>query len=358
LYTQYPPTTRGIRRRRLGTLGLAIAATLLTPAAAANAQVAAAATSTSSGCQITLLPVPDGAVATEVTAGDPTGRYLVGTATLSSQGENTTHNLLWVNGKVGEFSTEALKPYAYVNMTDVSGRGEVIGYRTVDTSTFHTDAWIYRHGRFTLLPGLKPTDSTTATAINSRGDVVGISEDDTFNPAVAHAVIWPAGRPNAVRALTVDGASPSWAVALDIDDNGTVLGYFDPRPGETPYVWPAHGHGHALTGPSGSSYPEAFAIANGWVVGSAFVADQSVVLRWNLRSGAVEVVATDATPRAVNRHGTVAVLGALVHSAGNIVVLPTLDGRVAVPNVVTSRGTAAGSVGEFSNAQAVIWTGC
>ena len=242
------------------------------------------------------LPVPAGVQYSEVTGGDHTGRYLVGGGTVFDGAQPKRVGLLWVNGKVTEFNTDALAPYAEVKITDVNGRGVLIGNRITDFSTFHTDAWAYRNGGFALLPGLKPADATKAVAVNRRGDIVGTSEDYSVDPVVFHAVIWSADRPGSARELTVGGQSPAWATGIDIDDDGTVLGLLGqrPTPEQRPFIWPARGPGYPLTGPAGTGYPFGVAIHDGWVTGEVVTDDGlGVVALWNLRSGTARVISTD-----------------------------------------------------------------
>jgi hypothetical protein len=307
-------------------------------------------------CRMSPLPVPAGVQYSEVAGGDHTGRYLVGGGTTFDGTQLRRVGLLWVNGKVTELNTDALAPYAEVKITDVNSHGVVIGNRITDFSTFHTDAWVYRNGRFALLPGLKPGDATNAVAINRRGDIVGTSEDYSVDPVVFHAVIWSADRPGGPRELTVGGQSPAWATGIDIDDDGTVLGQLGqrPTPEQRPFVWPARGPGYPLTGPAGTGYPSGVAIRGGWVTGEVLTADgQSVVVLWNLRSGTARVISTaHGAATAVNNKGTVATSSAIIYTDGQVQVLE------GYPTVLSDRGTAAGSDGLVGTGHAVIWTGC
>ena len=307
-------------------------------------------------CRMSPLPVPAGVQYSEVTGGDHTGRYLVGGGTAFDGTQPRRVGLLWVNRKVTELNTHALAPYADVKITDVNGRGVVIGNRTTDFSTFHTDAWVYRNGGFVLLPGLKPGDATNAVAINWRGDIVGTSEDYSVDPVVFHAVIWSADRPGRPRELTVGGQSPAWATGIDIDDEGTVLGQVGqrPTPEQRPFVWPARGPGYPLTGPAGTGYPFGVAIRDGWVTGEVLTADgHGVVALWNLRSGTTRVISTAlGAATAVNKKGTVAMSNAIIYTDGKVHMLE------GYPTVLSDHATAAGSDGLFGMGRAVIWTGC
>jgi uncharacterized membrane protein len=360
------PTRPPPRRANSGIVVITcVAAVLVTPSAAnaADRQVRGATLSTTTSCQASPLPVPPGTIFSRVTGGDHKGRNLAGEAVTSNGSETTAIALQWFDGQPSILNTAALAPYAQVNVTDVNSKGIVVGYRWTDFSSFHTDAWVYQNGAARLLPALTAGAETKATAINSRGDVVGSSDETTTSGPVTRAVIWPADQPGTVRALVPDPTvpAPAPAVAVDIDDNGTVLGFLGWRPNESqrPYVWPRHGPGFALTGPAGTSYPEATSIHGVWVAGYMSVSrgDGSgfqAAVRWDLRTRVAEVISNDHNwAYAVNSAGTVAVNGALIYANGR-----TLDmgGHVTV---VSDRGTAAGTSSEHSgDALALVWTRC
>jgi len=211
---------------------------------------------------------------------------------------------------------------------------------------------VLRHGKFTKLPGLKSTDGTRAAAINARGDIVGTSEDTTGGQVSWHAVIWPAAHPGTVRELVADGPAPTWAQGVDVDDNGTVLGFVGQRPteGQHPYVWPAVGPGRPLVAPAGYGYPEGTAIRAGWVAGTAFGPDgSSAAVRWRVPSGAATVLPGGfGTAVAVNLFGSVAADNAVIHLGGRI---RSVSGEI---KVLADWGVAAGTAG----GAAVVWIGC
>jgi uncharacterized membrane protein len=339
--------TRGLACATLTLAGAAL------PAAAAASPGLAGVDDAGGACRMSALRVPDGSFWSQVDGGDRTGRYLVGEAAVTGRGIVL---LLWDRGSMREFATEPLGPYAWVTPTDVNRYGVVVGNRIMDTSTFRSQAWVYRENQFALLPGLNPTDETRAAAVNSRGDIVGTSEDTAANPVIRRAVVWPADLPGTVRELQVADAPAVPAAGVDIDEDGTVLGFVGDRPSETqyPYVWPDGGRGYALAAPSGTGYAEGVAIRDGWVAGTAFLNGGSVVVRWDLRTGAGRVVSTETGGAfAVNRHATVAAVGALIHLNGRTGYL----GGNAKPTVLSDDGTAAGSA-SYADGPAVRWTGC
>jgi uncharacterized membrane protein len=320
--------------RYVGIIPVAVAAAM--PANTASA---------ADGLQMEQLPVPAGVVNSDVRGGDHSGRFLVGAGLRFDGTEGRQVVLRWDNGTVSELDTAALAPAAHVEATDINNDGIVVGFRVRDFSTFHTDAWIHRNGGFSLLPGLETTDETSAVAINARGDVVGQSGE--------RAVIWPADHPGTVRELTVDASSPMSSTGVDIDDDGTVLGFLGCRPCEEqrPYIWPADGPGYPLAAPAGTGYPEGVAIRNGWVAGAAVADYRGVAVRWDLRAETASVISTEhGSAAAVNRRGTVAASDALLYRNGRVQVL---NGYVTV---LTDQGTAAGSDAPYLSGNAVVWS--
>jgi uncharacterized membrane protein len=326
-------------------LGMALAVGLLVPFTSAVAQATPASDTVT--YQMVPLPVPDGTTSSSVNGGDPTGRYLVGTA---HPGNFT--GLVWRHGRMTEIDGSVLQPSVGVSFNDVNRHGVVTGERTTDNSTFHTDAFIYRAGQFTMLPALNPGDETRTVAINSRGDVVG----DTFTATGWHPVVWPADQPGTVRVLTMPDGQPANAFASDIDEDGTVVGYLAPNPPGIPYVWPANGTPRPLPIPADSSGGGTTAIRLGMVAGGAFHPvgagmSRSVPTLWNLRTGS-RMMWTDLETGvlSVNRWGTLGLVGAVLHADGRLV--PVAPG--AMVEVITDRGLAAGST-SWIGGQAVIW---
>ena len=321
-------------------LGLAAAAGLLAASAPASAQAVASAQTPV--CQSIALPTPAGTHFSSVNGGDPSGRYLVGVAS----GTGFSQGVLWVDGRLKPIGQRALEPYVQTEFDAVNSRGEIVGDRMTDDSSFHTDAFVYRHGRFTLLPAPHKGDATEALAINARGDIVGYA----LGASGRQAVEWPANRPGTVRVLTTPGAAPGFASGIDAD--GTVVGYLGSLPTSIPYVWPAHGRGHRLPLQKGVVSGDALAVRQGWATGNVLdpVTGSSVAVLWNLRTGHVTVYKNEqGAAQAVNRWGTIGVAGgAIVYTDGRVV---RVNGWV---NVVTDRGVAAGATSQFAG-HAVIW---
>lgn len=327
------------RRISIRALGITAAVSLLAAFAPAAAQAAPA----PAACTSIVLPVPAGTTESSVNGGDPSGRYLVGVGFHVGGADG----LLWVDGQLTPVDQSPLAPYNQVQFNAVNRHGVIVGDRMTNFGS-NTDAFIYRNGRFTLLPAPNPGDSTEALAINSRNDVVGLALGATG----VQPVEWPAGRPGTVRVLPTPGNSGGFTSG--VDENGTVVGYLAPWPPGTPYVWPANGAAHPLPVPADSMGGNTAAIRHGLVAGNVFdpTTGSTALAEWDLRTGQfMEWPNVQGAALSINRWGTIGVAGAIVHTDGRIV---PVKGWV---NVVTDRGTAAGTTSEFTG-QAVMWTGC
>jgi uncharacterized membrane protein len=332
-----------VQHRRRTVLAAAVAAGMLMSLTPAVAQ--ATTTAPHRSCRAVALPAPAGTLST-VTGGDPSGRYLVGQVTYPDVPRQA--GALWRHGRYSEIDASSLQN-VQVNYHDVNRNGVVAGERMTDHNTFHTDAFTYHAGTFTLLPALRAGESTEALGINARGDVVGNSIGNGTTP-----VVWPADRPGTVRALPLPDGQPASGRALGIDEDGAVVGHLAPYPPGTPYLWPARGTPHPLPLPSGSVGGDAVAIQRGMVAGNVYdpATNATAPTLWHLRAGGVMLFTAVSTGAlSVNRWGTIGAVGALVHANGRV---STVDGRVTT---VADTGVAAGSTGEFDG-QAVRWFGC
>ncbi|HEX6352690.1 hypothetical protein [Actinophytocola sp.] len=337
---------RRLVRTRRQVLVAAGAVALLAPLTAAAAQ-ADQPPPPGVACQSIPLPVPAG-TSSEVTGGDPTGRYLVGH--VREPNGSSRVGALWNNGQHTAIDASSI-PNAQMDYHDVNRHGVVVGERMTDHQTFHTDAFTYRDGKFTFLPALRPGDSTQALGINSRGDVVGNSSGDGWTP-----VVWPANRPGTVRVLPMPSGHQGDGKAVGIDEDGSVVGYLSPYPPGAPYLWPAKGKPRPLSLPTGSIGGNAVAIQAGMVAGNVYDAPTyaTVPTLWNARTGSLTLHKNvQAGALSVNRDGTIGVGGALVHADGRV----SSVGDGAMVNTVDDRGVAAGATAQF-NGQAVRWIGC
>jgi probable HAF family extracellular repeat protein len=120
--------------------------------------------------------------------------------------------------------------------TGANNRGQVVGWAEraeVDPSCnqtdqflgFHAAVWDTRRGdRVRGLPPLPDDSASSATAINDRGQVVGISGDcaDAVGGFTArHAVLWQDGVPRDIGDL----GGEAWNTPMAINNDGVVVGF-------------------------------------------------------------------------------------------------------------------------------------
>jgi probable HAF family extracellular repeat protein len=140
--------------------------------------------------------------------------------------------------------------------TGVNQRGQVVGWaeNTVHDPTcnppqvlqFRAVIWGPGNGRIQELPPLRGDTVTAATAINDRGQVVGISgicDNAVGRFSARHAVLWEKGK--AVDIGNLGGVA--WHTPMAINDRGDVVGFSNP-PGDDggrfiahAFLWTGHG---------------------------------------------------------------------------------------------------------------------
>jgi probable HAF family extracellular repeat protein len=322
------------RDRALRAAGAAVlvAGALTVPATSAAA---------ASACPLTVLPVPAGTFRSGVTAGDPTGRYLIGDAAVSVDGQTTLVSLLWRGGRLVDLRT----PYPQPILVDVNAAGTVVGHSVTES---RTTAFRYQHGRFTTLPGLNPEDGTAAVAVNGRGDVLGYSVEPDLD---RHVVLWPAHRPRSPRELV----APVTLNAVDLDDDGTALGSNVGAQANT-YLWTPDGTARQVRGPSGSTDVLAVAIRRGWLGGIDNHSTTGDIVAWRTRGGPVNT-APNVIVYTVNGHGDLGLQDAIDRRRGGLITVPGLGGPTGV-TVLSDRGPAAGFADDGAQVHAVTWRGC
>ncbi len=111
--------------------------------------------------------------------------------------------------------------------TGVNSRGQVVGWAETavhdptcnapQVLQFRAVLWEPRKGRMQQLPPLPGDSTSAATAINSRGQVVGIS-------GARHSVLWENGTPTNIGDLGGD----AWHTPMDINEQGDVVGFSNP----------------------------------------------------------------------------------------------------------------------------------
>jgi hypothetical protein len=252
---------------------------------------------------------------------DPTGRYLV------------SGNVLWSDGN------PQINPRDDFDPNDVNAHGVVVGIDHAD------GAWIYRDGALSEPPGVPVAGWIGLIGINSAGDMIG----SVGNATRTTALVWPAGNPKAVRTLAGPSALDS-SFANAIGDDGIVVGAVNngTRPGEpqvfTPYVWGPDGKGHPLVEPPGALSGWASAISGDWAIGSVDTGpDQTMVVRWNVRTGQVTSYPGVAGRAAVTGDGDVLVSTGSTVTGGPYLIhddapspLPLPPGARAVEVTATS----------------------
>jgi probable HAF family extracellular repeat protein len=138
----------------------------------------------------------------------------------------------------------------------VNQRGQVVGWaeNTVHDPTcnppqvlqFRAVIWGPRNGRIQELPPLRGDTVTAATAINDRGQVVGISgicDNAVGRFSARHAVLWEKGKVTDIGNL----GGVAWHTPMAINDRGDVVGFSNP-PGDEDgrfiahaFLWSKHG---------------------------------------------------------------------------------------------------------------------
>src|SRR5690606_24660718 len=132
--------------------------------------------------------------------------------------------------------------------TGINSRGQVTGWAEngvvdptcVPPQVFQFRAFLWRPGqeRATELPPLGDDTSSAATAINERGQVVGISgicDDAVGKFSAMHAVMWDKGKVIDLGSL----GGISWHTPWDINNRGDVVGFSNP-PGDDDGEFIAH----------------------------------------------------------------------------------------------------------------------
>jgi hypothetical protein len=334
---------RQVRRRRLlaaGGTAAALAAVAAIPAAVPlwpDSSGGYTAAGPVLDCEVTQLAIPEGeSQGIGVTAMDPTGRYFVGQGTHiggvdPDTGEPINEPAVAVFWQDGEPTyIPALR--GIIDAAGVNSHGVVVGVGQPedpigeDAQDHH--GWVYADGDMRELPAPLGFTVLGVAGINDAGDIAGSVTD--FG-GESRAVVW--------RAVSADGAidlpeilpAPEGESAhpADIAQDGTVVGtlvsdHDDPGGPTRPYLWEPDGAGRELPRPSGTTDGGALAISGEWVIGTAYVpvpgataapptqavpslgpiapseggppARVQLPVRWNLRTGAVELVDPGAQP--------------------------------------------------------------
>ncbi|SIR63110.1 hypothetical protein [Micromonospora avicenniae] len=290
-------------------------------------------------CRATLLPVPNSDRGTEVTGGDPDGRWLVGRQ--SGQSPMDYRLLIWDQEQVREVELPGRDAQLY----DVNRAGLAVGSVMAMRGGLQPRA--VHDGVAVPLLGI---DRGAARAINDAGRIVGWRfEESAREPFVEERpVVWDSYQ---ARAVDLPLPGPEWTgSAIGIDEGGTIVGRVADMSQPGPYqpqrlaVWrPGASRPEVLPQPrvpggvASTFWPGSF--AGGWVTGSAArnlpgkprSAAKSYPVRINVRTGEVDVLPAAVTTGAGNGRGWMAgvpssLIPTLVTDKTSV-TLPGPDGR-------------------------------
>jgi hypothetical protein len=306
-------------------------------------------------CTVTRLPT-NGVKKALVTAGDPTGHWLAGRTYPGNTGKSRPL-IVWKDGKI------AATPQVSggdQGLRDINSHGVAVG------SSFDPEQtpFLYAGSKVTTLRG----GAGEATALNDAGVIVGVlGELDDRRP-----VRWTSATAQPEH-LTLP-ARVVWGQALDIDEEGNVLGMVGTdRQIGTGYLWLADGKVRRMPLPkdgdrqSTEFWPEA--IRNGWVVGrAAFETDDATTFeyyRYSLTTDRYEQLADEGgMPAKVAANGWI--LGearrpVITSEAGRTTVLPKYPQEAAnptyLPRSISDDGRTVGGyvIGDDIQNQPLMW---
>ncbi|KUL32643.1 hypothetical protein [Actinoplanes awajinensis] len=345
--TVLPAARQRVRRRRAVWAGagaaltvgalLAVPKVLLSDAGPDNRPALPAATSAPvahpAGCRPRTLPVPDGITDMEAESVDPTGRYIVGNATV----KHVFRPVLWTDGVPRLLPV----PVGSVQVTGVNASGVVVGL--VNDGAGGGSVFRFEDGQYTVL-GMPAGNWSPypGAMINTAGDVLVNAEPATAgenNGKGTIVLLWKAGATTPVRLPL-----PAGATVDDLADDGTMVGgLYRDGAGVAGYRWDQRGGARKLSAPAGK-VTLASASRGDWVTGSVW--GQGEAARWNLRTGEFRQFPQRFGPGiAVNDDGWVVTQqGALIRD-GAVADLPVGGGgRTAKARALTDDGLVVGSI--------------
>jgi hypothetical protein len=213
-----------------------------------------------SACAVQILPYDgtrDGGKKAVVTAGDPSGHYLVGRG--YRYDGKPYPMLIW---KDGVLLTTTELPGEDALLRDVNTKGDAVGSAFVGKQE---RPFVYHNGKVKSLPGVAPG---SAVALNDAGTIVGNRGADHPKP-----VKWTTADAPPTELPLPPGATSGQAV--DIDEDGTVLGQITVGGVDKGYLWLPNGTGRPLPMPTvDGKAADGFwpaALRNGWVAGRAVI---------------------------------------------------------------------------------------
>jgi len=174
---------------------------------------------------------------------------------------------------------------------DANDLGQVVGWAETNFADstcnspqvlqFEAALWGPGPGQVQPLPPLAGDPDSAATAINNKGQVVGISgicEDAVGEQSAAHAVMWQNGIPTFLGSL---GGPAAWNTPTAVNNVGQVAGFaLDPHGNFHAFLWTQAGMQDLQTLP-GDVFSFAYAINDrGQVVGQSIGASGSRAFIW------------------------------------------------------------------------------
>ncbi|MBP2327119.1 putative membrane protein [Kibdelosporangium banguiense] len=241
------------------------------------------------------MAVPIGATWAQVQATDHQGGYS-GTAWFPAN--STRHVVSWKNGGITDYGTIPNTTASQVQ--DSNRAGTLVGTRHNGSlgaqRSFRTNG-----GAIETLPAPLEAVYSKAYAISDTGDVVGGLTDRRSGKLADVAVRWPAGQPDQVVELA---GAPVGALAVDLDENGTVLLRIPDANGNTwPYLW-RDGVTTPLNRLPGATSMLGNAIANGRVVGTVTTSAGTQGVFWD-KDGVPRTLPGSTAGRSINRDGLI-----------------------------------------------------
>ncbi|MGI5175371.1 hypothetical protein ACQEVZ_03450 [Dactylosporangium sp. CA-152071] len=336
-----------------------------------SAAAPAAAPPSASACASSPLPLPPDANGLDIRGVDPAGRLVVA---VPNHNGAELGAMLWTDGG----SPQPLPAIKDISVAGVNASGVVAGTRHVP-GVAGERAVLIRDGKVVPLPVPDAATSTSAVGINTRGDVAGTA---TLKAGGERAVLWRAGAatPLLLAAGTGDTsvAGTRDTSAVGINDDGVVVG--NAGQNRHGYRWTPDGTATALAVPDGYLRVAAVAVGGDWALGVSAAepverdgklvddpAHPSRGVRWNLRSGAAEILDKMVGPMAIGASGVAAgaIDGtgrpAVWHDGAALVLpMPMPDPAPSVIDWVGPDGhTMIGTVRHDDlGAQLAVWRGC
>ncbi|WP_305789852.1 hypothetical protein [Symbioplanes lichenis] len=248
-------------------------------------------------CPVTRLPTGDVKKAV-VHAVDSSGRYMTGRTYPDGRAFGTYPVTIWRDGKL---LTTVDFPGSDQSLDAINRSGDAVG------SSFTGDTpypYVWHDGTLTQLKG----GAGSASAISDAGVIVGV-----LGTRPARWASW-----DAEPALLPLPPGTTQGSAVDVDEDGTVLGMVGPPIGpgadDTAYLWLHGGEVRKLPPPPGAGFFAAAALRHGWVVGNAGYADDDSLTwagyRYDIAKNRMEPLpAAAASPVDVAANGWVATEG-------------------------------------------------